>query len=134
MKTIYYILPLFLLLFPLKGFSQTNTDSSYTAQAIDLYESHKYKECIPLLNQAIKLNKENGKAEDSLFNQITVKVDETILYYPDHACRVDSAYHGAICTRVGELSDTDETAGVCHKANGDKHGSRPRCWFKPGVK
>lgn len=78
--------------------------------------------------------KERGSdADSSLFNHILAPVNETIQRYPDHACRAETAYRGAICDRVGELSDTDETAGVCHKKNGDREGLRPNCWFKAGV-
>jgi hypothetical protein len=72
-------------------------------------------------------------ADSSLFNQILAPVDSTIMRYPDHACRAETAYRGAICSREGEISDTDEAVGVCHMKNGDKFGERPRCWFKPGV-
>lgn len=74
-----------------------------------------------------------GDADDSLFNRWLLPVSETIQRYPDHACRAESAYRGAICDRISDLSDTDETAGFCHKKNGDRFGTRPRCWFKPGV-
>lgn len=78
--------------------------------------------------------KETGKdADKSLFNQILTPVDETILRYPDYACRAMSAHRGALCNRSGDLSDTDETMGLCHKKNGDRAGMRPSCWFKPGV-
>ncbi len=79
--------------------------------------------------------KERGAdADPSLFNQILLPVNETIMRYPGHACRAETAYRGAICDRDGELSDTDETAGVCHKKNGDRNGMRPGCWFKAGIK
>lgn len=78
--------------------------------------------------------KERGAdADPSLFNQILAPVDETIMRYPDHACRAETAYRGAICDRTGEMSDTDETMGACHKKNGDRAGMRPSCWFKAGV-
>lgn len=71
-------------------------------------------------------------ADPSLFNQILYPVEETIMRYPEIPCRAETAYRGAICDRRGELSDTDETAGVCHKKNGDRVGMRPSCWFKDG--
>lgn len=74
-----------------------------------------------------------GDADDSLFNQILAPVSETVMRYPEHACRAESAFAGATCDRREELSDVDETRGFCHKENGDKFGKRPRCWFKPGV-
>lgn len=78
--------------------------------------------------------KESGKdADESLFNRFMMPVSETIMRYPDLTCRAETAYRGAICDRQGELSDTDETAGVCHKKNGDRIGMRPSCWFKPQV-
>jgi hypothetical protein len=78
--------------------------------------------------------KERGAdADPGLFNRFLMPVEETIMRYPDHACRAETAFRGAICDRDGELSDTDETAGVCHKKNGDRVGLRPECWFKAGV-
>ena len=78
--------------------------------------------------------KESGKdAEEYLFNRMMMPVSETIMRYPEITCRAETAYRGAICDRQGELSDTDETAGVCHKKNGDRIGMRPACWFKPQV-
>src|SRR5688572_12831222 len=63
MKITHILFLLVLILAPFQVFGQTNnTDSAYTEQAVVLYESHKFKECIPLLNQAISLNKKNGKA------------------------------------------------------------------------
>jgi hypothetical protein len=78
--------------------------------------------------------KESGKdADESLFNRFMLPVSETIMRYPEITCRAETAYRGAICDQQGELSDTDETAGVCHKKNGDRLGMRPACWFKPQV-
>ncbi|MES2525457.1 MAG: hypothetical protein V4598_00155 [Bdellovibrionota bacterium] len=78
--------------------------------------------------------KESGKdADESLFNRFMMPANETIMRYPEITCRAETAYRGAICDRQGELSDTDETAGVCHKKNGDRIGMRPACWFKPQV-
>lgn len=82
----------------------------------------------------LQARERKGDADDSLFNRILLPVNETIMRYPEHPCRAESAYRGAICDRVSELSDTDETAGFCHERNGDRTGMRPRCWFKPGVK
>lgn len=77
--------------------------------------------------------KQTGKdADASLFNQVLSPVKETILKYPDHACRAETAFRGSVCDRTGELSDTDETMGTCHKKNGDLVGLRPSCWFKAG--
>lgn len=78
--------------------------------------------------------KQSGKdADASLLNRVLPPAEETIQRYPDHACRAETAFQGAICDRVGELSDTDETVGTCHLKNGDSMGLRPACWFKPGV-
>lgn len=78
--------------------------------------------------------KETGKdADASLLNRVLAPVEETIMKYPDHACRAETAFQGALCDRTGDLSDSDETAGVCHLKNGDRNGLRPRCWFKAGV-
>lgn len=81
----------------------------------------------------LQAKERGGDADSSLFNQILAPVDQTIMRYPEHACRAVTAFRGAICDRTGELSDTDETAGVCHKKNGDRAGLRPSCWFKAGV-
>jgi hypothetical protein len=78
--------------------------------------------------------KDLGRNPDkSLFNHFLFPVDETIMRYPDHACRAETAYEGAVCNRFTEISDTDETVGFCHKRNGDRVGVRPRCWFKPSL-
>lgn len=78
--------------------------------------------------------KESKKdADESLFNRFLMPVTETIMRYPEITCRAETAYRGAICDREGELSDTDETAGVCHRKNGDVFGMRPACWFRATV-
>ena len=47
-------------------------------------------------------------------------------------CRLDTYFSGALCdndidTRFGQ---TDPNVGGCSKANGDKIGIRPACWYK----
>lgn len=53
--------------------------------------------------------------------------------YPTRVCRAETAYQGAICNKGPEhpISFTSETMGVCHEANGDTFGMRPKCWFRP---
>ena len=53
--------------------------------------------------------------------------------HPKPQCRLDTYFQGSICEvdfNV-DVSESDETVGVCHQANGHKSGLRPRCWFKP---
>lgn len=53
--------------------------------------------------------------------------------HPATQCRLDSYYHGALCS-VSEFSDVDQEdamAGNCNRADGEIIGVRPLCWFKP---
>ena len=72
-------------------------------------------------------------ADASLFNQVLAPVIETNERHPQHACRAETAFQGAICDSTEDLSNTEETVGTCHKKNGDVEGIRPACWFKAGV-
>lgn len=72
----------------------------------------------------------------SLFFSELPNVTTTLSGYPSHACRVETAYQGAICSRGPEypISYKDEASGYCHENNGDTFGMRPRCWFVPTLK
>ena len=53
--------------------------------------------------------------------------------HPDFQCRLDTYFQGAIC-HIDEMIDAaqdSEEIGFCYRANGDKLGVRPLCWFKP---
>jgi hypothetical protein len=77
--------------------------------------------------------KDTGKADESLFTMWMMPALKTMDNHPDYDCRAETAFRGAVCTASGEMSDTDETVGACHKKNGNKIGARPRCWFRPGA-
>lgn len=52
--------------------------------------------------------------------------------HPEAQCRLDTFFHGALCTvdKNAELDDSDYHVGTC-TALTHKEGLRPRCWFKP---
>ena len=60
-------------------------------------------------------------------------VTRTQHQHPATQCRLDTYVAGAICTvsDTQDVSYRDEAQGVCYRANGDKEGARPLCWFKP---
>ncbi len=60
-------------------------------------------------------------------------VSKTDHNHPDTQCRLDTYFAGALCevNDLVDVSDTDESAGVCYRASGDQIGVRPFCWFKP---
>ncbi len=55
--------------------------------------------------------------------------------YPSPQCRLDTFVQGAICPAAmqDDISQTDETAGVCHSINNHTKGIRPLCWFVPSL-
>lgn len=68
-----------------------------------------------------------------LFQQLPEAKETNASGYPRLACRAETAFQGAICNKGREfpMSLTSESEGVCHEANGDTFGMRPKCWFKP---
>jgi hypothetical protein len=86
-----------------------------------------------------------GKSVSDLFSALS-RLPETKFDTPDRSvvrttddnhpkaqCRLDTYFQASICdvSMNEEVSDTDETVGVCHSANGQTKGLRPLCWFKP---
>jgi len=62
----------------------------------------------------------------------TKVVRKTDHNHPATQCRLDTYFHGALCT-VSDMVDVDqkdEAAGVCYRDSGDTIGVRPLCWFK----
>lgn len=64
--------------------------------------------------------------------------DENVVSRTDHnhpatQCRLDTYYAGAICEVIDndDVSQRDETKGVCYRAFGVETGARPKCWFAP---
>jgi hypothetical protein len=55
--------------------------------------------------------------------------------YPSPQCRLDTFVMGAICpiSYQEDISETDETSGVCHELNNHSKGMRPSCWFAPSL-
>ncbi|MGK0367523.1 MAG: hypothetical protein ACI9QD_000659, partial [Thermoproteota archaeon] len=53
--------------------------------------------------------------------------------HPAAQCRLDTYYQGALCKVIvnDEVSQSDESQGVCYRKSGDESGLRPLCWFKP---
>lgn len=68
-----------------------------------------------------------------LFQDLPEAQETNAAGYPSRACRAETAFQGAICNKAPEIpiSLTVESEGVCHEANGDTYGMRPKCWFKP---
>lgn len=59
-------------------------------------------------------------------------VSKTNDAHPAPQCRLDTYFSGSICgvDKSEQVSNTDETKGVCHVLNGSDRGLRPLCWFK----
>jgi len=77
----------------------------------------------------------NGKSAVAVATPDKSVVKVTYDGHPDSQCRVDTYYQGALCDKsISEkVSDKDENLGTCTTRNGDTVGTRPLCWFKPGV-
>ncbi|EQC46237.1 M48 family metalloprotease [Bacteriovorax sp. Seq25_V] len=60
-------------------------------------------------------------------------VSKTNHKHPAGQCRLDTYFHGALCTKdiTDETSNTDAKAGVCNRSEDYTDGVRPLCWFKP---
>jgi hypothetical protein len=65
----------------------------------------------------------------------TKVVSKTNHNHPDTQCRLDTYFAGAVCDVLDtdDVDQKDEAVGVCYRANGDKEGVRPFCWFKPAA-
>lgn len=60
-------------------------------------------------------------------------VIETYLKHPRGQCRLDTYFHGALCT-ISPRLDFDETnprINACNRVDGLKSGVRPLCWYRP---
>lgn len=53
--------------------------------------------------------------------------------HPFSQCRLDTFFNGSLCKVSQDVNfdDQEETAGSCHRRNGDLTGLRPHCWFVP---
>lgn len=79
--------------------------------------------------------------QDLRGNETDVKFstpNETVVRKTDHnhpetQCRLDTYFNGALCSMSDtiDVSQKDETKGVCYRKAGDEKGVRPLCWFKP---
>lgn len=63
---------------------------------------------------------------------VATKTDHS---HPATQCRLDTYYSGALCDLDDsiDVSNEDESVGVCYRESGDTQGVRPLCWFKPIV-
>jgi len=64
------------------------------------------------------------------------KVSKTFHSHPAAQCRMDTYFAGSLCSKSveDEVSDTDESKGVCYRGQGFELEARPLCWFKSGSK
>ncbi len=61
-------------------------------------------------------------------SKVVSKTDDA---HPGTQCRLDTYFAGAICAELDadDVHQSNEDEGVCYRANGDKTGVRPLCWF-----
>lgn len=81
------------------------------------------------LFQALR-NQTDAPKFDTPDSKIVSKTDDA---HPATQCRLDTYFAGATCDLLDsqDVDQKDEEAGTCYRANGDKVGVRPLCWFKP---
>jgi len=55
--------------------------------------------------------------------------------HPAPQCRLDTYYQGSLCDvdPYADVSKSDANLNICSRANGDKLGNRPLCWYKPAT-
>lgn len=51
--------------------------------------------------------------------------------YPRPQCRIDTLYHGALCTIEADAETSDSDAKLGHCNDTTKLGTRPICWYRP---
>jgi hypothetical protein len=75
----------------------------------------------------------NGNRPVSFKTPDTSVVSRTNHKHPAGQCRLDTYFAGALCTKDihDEVSNRDQTAGVCNRFEGFEDGVRSQCWFKP---
>lgn len=67
---------------------------------------------------------------DTPDTQVVTKTNDS---HPAPQCRLDTYFQGALCNVAvdEDVSQTDAELGVCTRAQDDKQGLRPLCWYKP---
>ena len=62
------------------------------------------------------------------------KVTDTADGHPKAQCRLDTYFAGSICpiSYTEDFGKNDPSTGACAVEKGDKEGTRPLCWYKPG--
>ncbi len=62
-----------------------------------------------------------------------VQVSKTYDGHPQAQCRLDTYFAGAVCNMPHneDFSKENPITGACAIEKGDKHGTRPNCWYKP---
>ena len=60
-------------------------------------------------------------------------VSSTDHNHPKAQCRLDTYFAGSVCERdhYSDVSNSDANQAVCNRAEEDKEGLRPLCWYKP---
>jgi hypothetical protein len=55
--------------------------------------------------------------------------------HPQAQCRLDTYFHGGLCTESvsADVDANDATVGTCNTSEGNTSGIRPLCWFKPAA-
>lgn len=61
------------------------------------------------------------------------EVNTTIDSHPPYQCRLDTYFHGGLCTvdYNQEIGQNNPNIGTCNRANGEETGSRRKCWYRP---
>ncbi len=73
------------------------------------------------------------RPETFLLEPVPAAVVKTVSSHPKAICRTHTIMEASLCHVASDIdiSETDETVGICHPKNGDTLGNRPLCWFKP---
>jgi hypothetical protein len=61
------------------------------------------------------------------------QVNTTVDSHPPYQCRLDTYFHGGLCTvdYTEEIGQNNPNVGTCNRANGDEVGTRRLCWYRP---
>jgi len=85
------------------------------------------------LSLAKLLAKLGGTKTPDFDSPDTSVVTKTNNAHPAAQCRLDTYFHGSLCTAMysKDTSDKDADEGVCSRKFGEEIGVRPLCWYKP---
>lgn len=120
--------------------SQMSIDPAATEKCRDTYQN---AEDMAICQRAAMAGKSLAELLGSLGGRSTVSfttpdksvVRKTNDAHPQAQCRLDTYFQGTLCDKdwTKDVDNKDPKIGTCIKSQGYEIGTRPLCWYKPGI-